>query len=311
MRRTWSVLAAGALALLIGVNLLGEAFSHEPSGPRSSSYATASDGLAAWAALLSRDGHPVIQLRASLQQTQLSASDTVVVLDPDSLVHSEGERLLEFVRAGGRLLIGGRQPEATLPALLDSPPKWQPVGEARLLAPTGGGASVAGVGEVSSAGEGEWSQTTGYSSPLRGASSGTSGNLLLERRLGKGTLALLADASPLQNRLLDSSDNAQFALDLSGPRKRPVVFVESLHGFGAGRGLAALPARWWVAFAGLLLAALLWSLARGRRLGVAEPAEEHPQPARADYVHAMSLLLRRTEDPQELSAALIRLRDER
>jgi len=173
---------------------------------------------------------------------------------------------------------------------------------------------VAGVSVVRSAGEGEWSRASDYSSPLRSASAsggGADGGLLLERPLGKGTLALLADASPLQNRLLDLSDNAQFALDLSGPPTRRVVFVESLHGFGAGRGLAALPARWWVAFAGLLLAALLWSLARGRRLGVAEPAEGHRQPARADYVHAMSLLLRRTDDPQELAAALVRLRDQR
>jgi hypothetical protein len=43
---------------------------------------------------------------------------------------------------------------------------------------------------------------------------------------------------------------------------------------------------------------------------VAEPAGEQAQPPRADYVHAMSLLLRRIGDEQALSSALIRLRDE-
>jgi hypothetical protein len=306
MKRTLTVLAAGVVGLLLAVSLLGEAFSHEPSGPTSSSYATNANGLAAWAALLSRDGHEVVQLTVPLAQARLRPPETVVVLDPDSLVHSEGGRLMAFVRAGGRLLFGGREPEDTLPALLDSPPQWLPNGATRLLPEAGGGASVAGVSEVTSAGEGEWAEARGYNSPLHGANGG---RLLLERAVGKGSLALLADASPLQNRLLGYADNAQFALDLSGPRAGPVVFVESLHGFGAGRGLAALPARWWMALAGLLLAGLLWSLARGRRLGVAEPADERAQPARGDYVRAMSLLLQRTRDPQALAAALIRLRD--
>ena len=287
----------------------------------SSSYATNADGLAAWAQLLRRNRHTVVQLRTSLQRARLDPRGTVIVLDPSSLLHSEGERLLTFVKEGGRLLIGGHEPQSTLPALLPSPPKWAPTGEAQLLPAESGAASVAGVGEVASAGEGEWTESHGYTAPLRGAHGH---GPLLERTIGKGTLALLADASPLQNRLLASDDNAQFALDLSGQDRQPVVFVESVPGYGPSRGLAAqlfsepgagsdlaaLSTRWWVAFAGLLLAGLLWSVARGRRLGVAEPAGEQAQPPRADYVHAMSLLLRRTGDARELSSALERLRDE-
>lgn len=307
MRRGWPVILAGVLATLLAVTLLSEAFGREPTGPVSSSYATNADGLAAWAQLLSRNGRTVVQLRASLQSTSLNPRGTVIVLDPSALLHNEGERLLAFVRAGGRLVIGGREPLQTLPALLASVPKWDPTGEVRLHPVQRGAASVTGVGEVASAGEGEWTESHGYIAPLRGA---YGDGPLLERAIGKGTLALVADASPLQNRLLASADNAQFALDLSAQRRALVVFVESVHGFGASRGLAAVSTRWWVAFAGLLLAGLLWCVARGRRLGVAEVADERTQPARADYVHAMSLLLRRAGDTQELSRALVRLRDE-
>jgi hypothetical protein len=160
---------------------------------------------------------------------------------------------------------------------------------------------------VQSAGEGEWTDTSGYRAPLRDSAGGA---LLLERTLGRGRLELLADASPLQNRLLASADNAQLALNLAGGG-RPVTFVESVHGFGQSRGLAAIPDRWWVAFAGLALAGLLWVLARGRRLGPAEPIGAASQPPRAAYVEAISLLLRRTNDPDELSRTLTRLRDRR
>ncbi len=307
MRRIWPTLLAGALATLLAVTLLSEALGREPSGPLSSSYATNADGLAAWAQLLRRNGRTVVQLRTSLQRAPLDPNGTVVVLDPSSLLHSEGERLLAFVREGGRLVIGGHEPQNTLPALLPSLPKWAPIGEAQLRPAERDGASVAGVGEVASASEGEWTESHGYAAPLRGVHGD---GPLLERTIGKGTLALVADVSPLQNRLLASADNARFALDLSAQRRALVVFVESVHGFGASRGLAAISTRWWVAFVGLLLAGLLWCVARGRRLGVAEAAGEQAVPARADYVHAMSLLLRRTRDEQALASALIRLRDE-
>jgi hypothetical protein len=306
VRRGATLLSAAAVALL-AVALVGEIFGGEPSGPVSSSYATNAHGVAAWASLLTRNGRKVTQLRASLQKAELSPADTAVVLDPESLIHSEGSRLAAFTEAGGRLVIGGREPQSTLPALLVDLPTWMSSGAERLRPAADAGAAVSGVAEVLTAGEGAWTQSAGYVSPLQSYGNGA---LLLERRFGAGTIALLADASPLQNRLLASADNAQFALDLSGPARRPVVFVESVHGFGEARGLAAIPSRWWVALAGLLGAGLLWVLARGRRLGAPEPASEMLQPARADYANAIALLLRRARAPQDVQQALIRLRDE-
>jgi len=305
--RGWPALLAGVVAVGLALVVLSEAVGGGPQGPVSSSYATDADGLAAWASLLSRDGHAVTQLRTPLGSARLNPADTVVVLDPNALLHSEGARLLAFVRAGGRLIIGGSEGHNQLPALFAKTPEWSGSASTREFPSSHRDATTAQVSEVQSSGEGEWTESSGYSAPLHGYGGGA---LLLERALGAGQLELLADASPLQNRLLASADNAQLALNLAGGA-RPVVFVESVHGYGQSRGLAALPSRWWIAFAGLTLAGGLWVLARGRRLGPAEPAGPVSQPPRAAYVHAISLLLRRTKNPEELSRTLTRLRDRR
>jgi hypothetical protein len=303
----WILLCAGVVAAFVALGLLSDALGGAPGGPISSSYATNSDGLAAWSSLLSRAGHPVVQLRQPLGTARLDPQSTLVVLDPDALVHSEGIRLIAFVRAGGRLLIGGVEPQDTLPALLATMPTWSAAGHARQHPPEGYASALRGVSEVTSAAEGEWRNTVGYRTLLAGSAGGA---LLLERKLGRGELDLLADASPLQNRLLDESGNAQLGLGHAGGPGRTVVFVESVHGFGESRGLAALPARWWLTFAGFALAGVLWILARARRLGPPEHAQA-PPPPRAAYVEAIALLLRRTRRPAELSDALTRLRDGR
>lgn len=303
----WLLLCAVAAASLLALGLLGEALAGGPGGPASSSYATDGQGLAAWAELLSRSGHPVVQLRTPLSRARLSPADTLVVLDPDALLADEGARLRAFVRAGGRLLLGGAHSQAALPAVLPRPPRLQSPASTLQSIPSGDSTTVAGVSAVRGAGEAEWGAAGGYGAPLAGGGA----NLLLERRLGRGMLLLLADASPLQNRLLAVADNAQLGLNLVGPRTRPVVFVESVHGFGQRRGLAALPARWWVAFVALALAGICWVLARGRRLGPAEQTAAQTRPPRDAYLTAVALLLERTRDPGEISAALSRLRDRR
>jgi hypothetical protein len=306
--RGWALAGTAAVALLVIAGILGEAFGGEPHGPVSSAYATDGEGLAAWASLLARNGHPVLALRSPLGRARLDPAATLVVLDPEALLHSQGRRLLAFVNAGGRLLIGGSDPQRFLTALFENPPQWRRVAARRATPAAPFGTLVVGVGEVHSAGEGAWEEAAGYR-PLLVAQPG--GPVLLERRLGKGTLWLLADSSILQNRLLGSADNAQLGLNIGGAPPRPVVFVESVHGFGESRGLAALPGRWWAALGGLLLAGLLWALARARRLGPPEPAEGSLElsPPRGEYVEALALLLRRAAGPDELAAARGRIAD--
>ena len=305
-RPPWLVPVAAVAAVLVTLELVGTVTGPGPSGPTSSSYATASDGLAAWAELAQRAGHPVVQLRQSIGEARLNPAWTLVVLDPNALLHGDGLRLRAFARAGGRVLIGGNDPDSFLTALYPNPPTWD-ASSGILATPTPAGArALPGVARVRTAGNGAWAQGEA-GQPLLAYADGDS--VILARPLGRGEILLVADASPLQNRLLGSADNAQFALDLAGARARPVVFVESVHGFGQSRGLAALPTSWRLAFALLALAGALWALARGRRLGPAEPEHLASQPPRAAYIEALALLLTRTSDPEQLATLLTRLRE--
>lgn len=310
-RRGWTAAAVAAAALLVAAAVVADILGREPHGPVSSSYATDSEGVAAWATLLGRDGHRVVQLRVPLGEARLDPRSTVVVLEPEALLRREGRRLMSFVRAGGRLVIGGSEPRRFLGALLASPPAWAAGSPRRIRSASGRDQLLAGVGEVATAGEGEWLGGERAYRALLPTDHG--GALLLEQAVGRGELLLLADASSLQNRLLASADNAQLALNLAGPRGVPAVFVESVHGFGVSRGLAALPGRWWLLLAGLLLAGAVWALGRARRLGPPEPEGGPgglaPAPARSDYVEALSLLLRRAGRPEELAAVRARLAD--
>jgi len=159
---------------------------------------------------------------------------------------------------------------------------------------------------VSTAANGAWaSGEAGV--PLLAYPDGES--LILARRDGRGEILLVADASPVQNDLLARVDNAQLALDLAGPPSRPLVFVESVHGYGPSTGLSALPTGWKVALAGLLLAALVWIVARGRRLGQPDPLGAPAPPPRTAYVRALALSLRRVGRPDELAEPLRRAAD--
>jgi hypothetical protein len=121
-------------------------------------------------------------------------------------------------------------------------------------------------------------------------------------RAGRGRAVLLADASPLQNRGLGAADNAAFGLALAGGGT--VTFLETIHGYGASTGLAALPerARW--ALLGLVLAGIAFAWSRARRLGSVEEDERPLPPPRADYVDALAGALERTGRPAEVARPL-------
>lgn len=300
-RRWWAWTLAGVVLAFVALALLGGVFGSEPGGPVSSSYATNGTGVAAWAELAARSGRPVTQLRAPLQSADLAPGETLVLLEPDALLPDEGRRLIEFVRAGGRLVYGSGANTGLMLALLSAPPHRAATRATRYTATAAATGVARDVGSVQTAGEGVWSSADGF----RESFTGPGGEpLLLERSLGRGSLALLADVSPLQNRLLADAGNAQLALNLAGPAGRPLVFAESVHGYGESRGIAALPSGWKLALIGLALAGLIWIAARGRRLGPAErPAPEGP-PARSAYADAVALLLRRTKDTEGVREAL-------
>lgn len=267
MRRTVTIVVGAVVAVNLAL-LAIEYVLPSPSGERSSSLATAPDGFAAWAELARRSGVEVVALRDELADARLPPDSTVVALDVPSLPRADAEVLRAHAEAGGRVVVGGVRPEGWLdvfdPALI-----WR-----------GSGPDAARVGDrtLATAGAGSWS--TGE---------------VLERR---GGVALLADASPLQNARLARADNAAFALELvTTSPPAPLVFAEAPHGYGPASGLGALPdaGKWALALLGA--AGLLLMLARGKRFGPPEEAERPLAPPRAAYVDALGAALARTRDP--------------
>ncbi len=291
--RSWPAAVAVLVVLVLALLLLPDAFAPAPSGPAGSTYATAPQGVAAWAELLARAGHPVAPLRVTLDRARLPAAATLVVLAAPAPNGAEVRALRRFVAAGGTLVLGGDG----LPGapLLPHPPRLGSAGST-VAVPVAGAPEVAGLRRVQTAGDQAW---TGGGQPLLVRRGG--GALLVLRRVGTGRIALLADPSALENQLLASADNAQLGLNLAGPAHRPVLFAEAVHGFGTATGVAAIPTRWWITFAGLLAAAALWAVARGRRLGAPERPAPAPPPPRSAYVQALASALVRARDRESLA----------
>ena len=292
-------LLVGVIALLVALNVVSlvvSSISPEPSGKDGSAYATQPRGAAAYAELLRRAGHPISYLCDPLEDARLDPRGTVVVLDAD-LEQEERAALARFVRAGGRLVAAG---EDAGRGVVARAPRWSREGP-RIAHPTLPVRETSGVRRVQSAGAGSFSAARGALPVL-----GDDRVLLAVARAGGGRALLLADASPLQNRLLAEADNAAFGLALAGPPRRGVTFVESVHGFGRATGLAALPERWRFGLAIALLAALLLLLSRARRLGPPEDAGGEPAPARREHVEALAVALRRAREP---AVALAPVRD--
>lgn len=293
----------GTLAVVLGLNLVTAGIStitggSGPGGPVSSSYATGADGLAGYAELLARHGHAVTRLRTSLDTAALDPGSTVVLADPGDLGADEGRALSAFVGAGGRLVVAGRSAAPALAGLPGGGPTWGGAGfrQARPLLPV---PEMAGVGTVESVGDGAWIESRGTLPVLGGAD----GVLVTVASVGAGRVVALADASPLQNRLLARSDNAALGLAVVGAG-RPVAFAEASHGYGRSTGLGALPARWRWAMAGGFLAALVWMWSRGRRLGPPDDVERSTPPPRHAYVEAMAGALARTRQRDAVVAPL-------
>ena len=292
------LLVRGALALLESVT------GGSPGGPPSSSYGTAPEGLAAYADLLAGNGHPVHRLRQDLEKARLRPEATVVVADT-RLRPPEVTALRRFVEGGGRLVALGQAVAPGLGPILGQGPVWTaaPLPSARPLVPV---PEVQGVGAVRTARQGAW-RDTGAALPVL---AGDQGALVAVATLGHGRVVLVADASPLQNRLLARADNAAFGVAAAGERGRPVYFAEAGHGYGTRGGLGALPLRWKVILAGLFLATLAWMWSKGRRFGPPEEVRRPLPPPRRAYVEALAAALARTRQPaaagEPLRAAALR-----
>ena len=295
-----AVAAAAVVGLLLVVSAVVDRLAPEPRGPASSSYATSPQGLAAYADLLRSAGHPVARRRTPVDEPPALRPDTtLVVLDADVVAPREAQAIGRFVAAGGTLIAGGAVAAPWLETALPGAPGRQGAdpGTAGPLAPA---PETAGVRTVRTLSGGGW-RRIGAGLPVLGPPERP---LALAVRRGTGRALLLADASPLQNRGLALADDAALGLAAAGPRGRTVTFLETVHGYGTGRGLAALPARADWMLLGLLAAGLAFAWAGARRLGPPEDDEPATAPPRSDYVDALAGTLLRAHKPAETAAPL-------
>ena len=287
MTRPWKIglaLVAAIVAIDLVLRFLGSVTGGTPGGPRSSSYATGRTGLGAYAELLGHDGHPVDRLRKLPHSQRLDPAETVVLLDPPAVDVRDAEALRAFVAAGGRLVAGG-DGSAWLDELLSQPPGGLTTG-VRDAAALAHAPELRHVRHVETAGLRAW-RSAGRAQPLLGRGGAV---VLAAANLGRGRVLILADPSPLQNGLLGRRDNAELGLALAGRPGRPVVFLESYHGYGSSSALAVL----------------VYMVARGRRLGPPESPERELPPPRREYVDAVAAVLARTRKRDEAVAGLRR-----
>jgi hypothetical protein len=259
-----------------------------PKGPRSSSYATSPNGAAAFADVLARAGHRVRRLRTPVAEQPPAKNETLFVLEPNVIEPEEARALARWVRDGGRLVAATRGNASWLDEVLADPPQWRDDGPVRhgVLAPT---TETAGVTTVLSGEGGAWHQL-GRALPFLGPPQAP---LAVSTREGRGSVVLVADATPLQNGGLARADNAAFGLALAAGR--PVAFLETVHGYGVARGFAGLPSRVKWALIGLALTGLAAVWAAGRRLGPPEERDTPLPPPRVEYVEALAAALARAK----------------
>jgi hypothetical protein len=301
MSRRWKI-AIALGATIVAFNLLLAAVHSltggNPGGPRSSSYATGGDGLAAYAELVADAGHAVERDRRKPHEREPDPADTVVLLDAGFVRGNDAAALRRFVEAGGRLVAGGGDPD-WIRRIVGRGVEWSPdpVREGVVVAPV---PEVKGVEALAGFQDGSWREVGG----ALPAYAGRNGALLAVAGVGAGRVLLLADAAPIQNAALDDADNAALGLGLAGPVSRQVVFLESFHGYGQATGIAAIPTDWWVLFGVGAAAVAAFILARGRRLGPPERAARELQPPRREYVESLGGVLARTRGRRETAQLL-------
>jgi hypothetical protein len=297
-------LLALVTAGFVGALIVGSLSSSPGPSPQERPGASADDqgpgGLYGWRALLESAGREVRTVGSSPASADLDPEETAVLLDAGRLAEADAVALREFLEDGGRLVAGGDLDGDALEAItgLDAS---RSTTSGITLAPLVPAPETAGVATIEADSPHGYTEAGGALPLAGGAGAAPS---LLRAAVGDGTAILVADSSPLTNSLLTSADNAALSLGLPG-QARPVVFLERVRA-AEGSGLAALPAAWGWAAAGLLLAALALIAARGRRLGPPDQLARALPPARHEYVEAVAASLQRTGDSAAVAERLRR-----
>jgi hypothetical protein len=305
VRRRVIVVVITIVVLIVVLNLIALALDsavggHEPGGASGSSYATGSEGLAAYARLLADYGHPVRRQRGKLSNAALPPG-TLIITESNSPAPLESDELATvsgFLAGGGRVVLAGLGTHDIGQITGGRPPQRITATDVyRDFAPPLGAVRAVST-DARSAFDGR-----DIADGQRVLARQGDRVLLYSTSSGGGAVYVLADASPLENAFLGRLDNAAFGLAL--PRDDgAVTFAEGVHGYGERSGLSAIPSRWKIALTLIAVAAIVFAWSRARRLGPPDrPARELP-PVRSVYVDALADTLERTDDRARALAPL-------
>src|SRR6266508_3874841 len=213
----------------------------------------------------------------------------------------QASSLLRWARSGGRLVVADPG-SLLLPLLSVEPGDRVALFGARTLLPNCTAPETVGVTEIL-ADSGDLTLRSSNADAVE-CFTRLGGSYVLLVQAGEGEVVLLGGSSALTNELLDEGDNAMFALMLLGGGG-PVVFGPPAQPGARGHSLwGLLPGPPKVVIIEIVIAGVLFALARVRRLG-RSPSEEPLAPIPAsDLVRsaASSGLARRLGSPHGVAA---------
>ncbi len=290
--------ALGVVACLFGFGLtlaLVDWLAPTPKGPSSSSYATSPAGLAAYASVLERAGHPVRRVRTPIAERRPSTDETLVVLEPDVMEDDEARAIGAWVRAGGRLVAGGGDPSWLTEVLRRRPGVASPAGRcgARRSCPWPRPPACARCSVPTAAAGAMF----GGALPVIGPADGPLLVTASQRRAAPWR------CSPTPRRCRTAGSPTPTA-PRSASRWRAASAVRSRSwrpctATASGSGFGGLPGRVKWVIIGLALTALVAIWSAGRRLGPPEDPDIAPSPPRVEYVDALATALVRSKPDQE------------
>jgi hypothetical protein len=332
MRQRFVLLAVviAVVLLLIGLNAAAlvseDKTADTESNPKRSTFNTGSTGTHALYTLLSETGRNVARWRTPVEQlTQEDAAQTTfVVIGPlrESITEAEGRHLLEWTAQGGRLVVIDRDPKSTLlpasgwrfvvkPRDEFSTFGIEPTNQTQMTSETpavrveqpsilASGVTAVQPSRFASAIEFRRDDSENVSDPASApvvhlTSRGQP--ILVDTRLGEGSVIVLSDPYVVANGGIGLVDNAQLAINLAAADSRRVLFDEYHHGYGSNNNrflefFAGTPVVALFAQAGALVALVLFS--RSRRFGRPVPDERVDRLSKLEYVGAMAELQYRT-----------------
>jgi hypothetical protein len=309
--RAIMVLVGALASLSILSSLIDSSFTSRASGPSGSSYATAPSGVAAWATLLQRSGFDVTPRRVPLAEgNPVDANSALIVLGGFFLDESEVEAAERHVASGGVLITdnvslaetiaGAPVPYTSLPKTEDDDLFVETQGEAEVVrARVVSGSAGVGSAETIAVGSrvldcADWDAVFVVDETADG-----SRLCPIARVPNASSLTFIADSSLFSNSGLLVLDAADLAVAIT--QNKPVVFLETIHGYGERKGVAGLPVRWKWALAFLAAGTFSWMFSLIRRNGPSEVPSRDLPPARRQTIDAVAITLARSWKRNEQS----------